>query len=303
MRYQEIIIAISDINDWDKADNFMKAIESIGIGMKVVIDFTNIDIVKPSGLMMLILLTHTIYSKTKTTVGIRNVDSNIYTYMDKNNFFRDLPLTVEQESIKWDIYKKREQYSPIVELTRIDSGKLRKQTRLQIREALKIWFSEEKFKEHIGSIETIFMELCNNSLEHSTGTEEMGSCYFMLQKYVRRNFIEISLVIGDTGIGIKKHIQKKHGELYSNDTDYLYAALQNGFSGRDDGSGGFGLQKIKDNIARFNGDITIKSLKGFITMGINSSRTEDKNCKFDTIGTQIEIILRNEYKYIDKYYM
>lgn len=285
-----------DLNDWTKTDFLLENINMLREKQTVLLDLNDILLLKPSGIITLLVFSQLIYNKTNKRVKLINVNSNILAYIYRNNLLQNSSIEVDISSVQWNDFKNPTHFSSIIDLKKISSKQEMKEARKEIKQAMSIWFSEDKYKKYIRKIDTMFVELCSNSLEHSTGSEEMGECYFMLQKKSKISSTYIYLVIADLGIGIKEHIQKKLGKIYDCDKDYIYKALEDGFTGRKDDSGGFGLQEAQDTIAKFNGTLRLKSSRGFVNIGVIREGINDIECEHSILGTQIEIILENEHK-------
>lgn len=262
-------ISIPDLNGWiEKMDTVYWRVSKLRDGQFVNLNLSNIKFFRPSGVILLLLICIDIFGKTNNTVMLIGLDDNVLAYLERVGF-------LEYDFIKLDLslpwWKRFPRISAkslsIIEITQIGSSADVADFAERVNEILNVWYPGKDRELYRGNVNTIIMEICNNSIDHSSEIEgNYGECFCMLQKYTHRNrIVEVSLSIGDLGIGIREHLTKRHGWSRSSEAEYIQMAID-GLSGRMDDSGGLGLPRIKSITSKNNGVLLVKSGKGAIIL-------------------------------------
>ncbi|NLI13807.1 hypothetical protein [Pelotomaculum propionicicum] len=253
-------------------------------------DMSNITFIKPGGAILLLLMCKQVWGKTLCKVRLDNLRFNVQSYLNRIDFFKnDFVYTNDRLSL-WSKFGRNDRSLSVIEITRIlnpmDVAKFRETAKTITNK----WFPGDNLKPEREKFSTMIMEICNNSLEHSTGSEEMGECYGLLQVYSHSEKPEISVSIGDLGIGIRTHLKKKYSWVYNSDSATIKKVLE-GLSGRLDGTGGMGIPFIKNTTVELKGTLIIRSGRGIVSVG-NMAKTSEFVGSFP--GTQYQIILNKK---------
>ena len=283
------IITLPDLNNWfKKIDGLCWKLYKLKIGQQVVLDMQKTIFIRPSGAMMVLLLCIEIYNRTGERVRLDNLKADVLAYLERIDLFKFNIVYTDSRLSIWRKMNRGNKSLSVIEITEIKDPSDVNAFRKRSQEIIQRWFSDEDLKSDCDKISTIIFELCNNSLEHSTGTQEMGTCYGILQVYKHQNGPEITLTIGDLGIGIRNHLKIKHSWVYNSDAITIKKVL-NGLSGRLDGSGGIGLPTVKHRTRELNGNLYIRS--GRAVVGLED---ELRVAEFDGSfpGMQSHIVIR-----------
>ncbi|MFA4133860.1 MULTISPECIES: hypothetical protein [unclassified Brevibacillus] len=288
MRKVSIQVMPDWINDWFMLDNFLKKLDCIYEVNEIELDFYYLHNIHPKGIVMLLTVSNNIFKLTQAKIKIININSEVLSFLEQVNFFKNDLFDIDYTSVVWDEIRERPFYESVIEITQVNSheGKIRLVSK--IKDMLEIWFPEDKYRSLKHSTLSSVMELCGNSLEHSETTINFGKCFVLMQKSIEREYIEMNLVTTDLGIGIKLHQERRYGVLYKNDHEYIEKALT-GTTGRLDGTGGFGLQTIQILIGENFGELLIRSGRGTVSVSDGFQYAEGE---YGTIGTQCAITLR-----------
>ncbi|QFR38801.1 ATP-binding protein [Candidatus Gracilibacteria bacterium 28_42_T64] len=135
--------------------------------------------------------------------GIVEVDCNnidIENYLNRTDFLKH--IGVDTRSINRQHSNNLVEITPINKNTSgVDTNKITKKIVSNIGITYEV---ENKFI--YGTLEWIFWELIDNSIQHSNADFEKGGSYFMVQSYPKRGELHICIV--DNGIGIKESLIK-----------------------------------------------------------------------------------------------
>ena len=281
---EPVDIGMPDINGLsDKIDTLCWRISKLRIGQSVNLILGDIKFLRPSGVIFLLLICIDIYEKTKNVISLNGLDDNVMAYLERVGFFNFNYIKIYQSLPWWKRLAINSRSLSVIEITQIDSAGAVADFAERVNEILNVWFPGKHRELYRGNVITVIMELCNNSIDHSSGIEGLnGKCFCMLQKYTHANRVEVSLSIGDLGIGIREHLRKRHGWVATSEAEYIHKALD-GLSGRMDDSGGFGLPRIKAITSKNNGLLIVRSGKGAVTLEDTLSQY---NFKHSFSGTQ-----------------
>jgi hypothetical protein len=280
------VLSLPNLNIWrNKLDSLNRQIKKLGTHDEVQLDIGKNSEIKPQGLVMLALICQLIYERIEKPVGFYNLKHDTRQRLASLGFF-DFPFAgVKTKFSLFNIANKR---NPLIDtkLTLIRRPSDVSTFNNNINDLICACFPKASY---LKSISTIIAELCNNSLEHSRGYGIMGECYCAVQKYVYSGRSSISICIGDIGLGIRQHLKLKYPQLLNSDVDCIKKVL-NGFSGRQDGSGGMGIPFIRDKVNSYRGQFHIRSGRGLVEFGDDNGIR-----KFESItsfpGTQSLIII------------
>lgn len=278
---------LPDLNIWrNKVDNITRQVKKLDTGDQVQLGIGQIAEIKPQGLIMLALICQQIYDKIGTPVSFDNPKYETTLQLTNLGFF-DFPFACVKS--KFGLFYKANKRNPLMDskLTLIRNPSDVSAFNNKINELICACFPKTS---HLKGISTIIAELCNNSLEHSKGYGIMGECYCAIQKYVYSGKNAVSICIGDLGLGIRQHLKLKYTQILNSDVDCIKKVLD-GYSGRQDGSGGMGIPFIRDKVNSNQGQFHIRSGRGLVEFGADNGIR-----KFESItsfpGTQSLIIIQ-----------
>jgi len=209
-------LKLPPLNDWftDISDTSL-FLKKLKYGKKVVVSAENLCFIEPGGMLLLTLICSVIYNKTSNTVKLINISHTVKLYLERMDFFKydfvDNEIIYEGE--KW---LRDHKTNSLVELSYLTSPYPSMTEVLnRLKDILYIWiFNKDNEDEEVicSHIISIIMEICNNSFEHSIIKKDTlvvcGSCFFLAQVYNPQNIKEVVIAIGDTGIGIRKSLEK-----------------------------------------------------------------------------------------------
>lgn len=281
-------IPLTDINNWTKLDNVCWKISKLSFGQHIAFNLKGINFLNPSGILMLFLLCMEVNNRTSEKVKLLHVNSNLQRYLKRVKFY-DYDFAYSDVSETWWSWPSLNLDTGI-QLSCIDKphdvGELAEKT----KKILYKWFPSPTLNRYRDKAITVLMEMCNNSIEHSSLDNEYGTCYCTIQKYNHMSGPCIFIAVGDLGIGIRQHLVRRYRWICNTDAEYIKEAIA-GRSGRLDGTGGLGLRMIKEITSDYRGNLIIRSGKGAILVD-NEVRSFDAKHGFP--GTQCTIILRPE---------
>lgn len=268
-------------------NNICRILSKIKSGEKLKLSFESLDFIKPSGVILLMILCRKAYELTDNKVTLDKIPFKIYNYLKSIKFFITCTEWCELgQFYKSSIFNFMSLSNPYstVDIMCVSKMDFIGFTLLnnRIRELIDSWLTDRQYSIYKDDLQTALAELCNNSIEHSD-----SKTYFTLQKY-KDEWVE--LCIGDMGIGISEHLRRKHRWIARRDVDYIKIALD-GTTGRQSGHGGFGLKKIQEFVYKYNGELSIHSLKGIVKVqGKKNPIVLERYHSFP--GTQCHLILR-----------
>lgn len=283
-----IDIKITDLNCWiDKMDSVFWQISKLKNGQSVDINLKNISFIRPSGVILLLLICKEIFDKTRNVISITGLNESVVAYLERVGFLEYDFVNISLNIPWWKRLTKSAKSYSVIEISEMSSYNDVANFAEKANEIFIEWFPGKKYEIYRANVNTIIMEICNNSIDHSSGCEGInGKCYCMLQRYNHlyslQNRVEICLSIGDLGIGIRDHLRKKHGWVGSSESEYIEKAI-GGLSGRSDESGGLGLPRIKSITSENNGLLLLRSGKGAVKLDDSINHID---CKHGFRGTQ-----------------
>lgn len=260
-------ISIPDLNIWrNSIDSVIRSIKKLESGDEVDLDArTNADF-KPQGIVMLTLLCQLIYNETGNKVGLVGLKQETNDKLMSLGFFEFPFVRTNNKNNIFSIRIKKGASLTDTKLTLIKHPSDIVIFIDRINEMLNI--SAHK-AEPFRNIPYLIAELCDNSLEHSKGHNVMGECFCAVQKYVYSGKNATSICIGDIGLGIRQHLRLVHTDIYDSD-NYCIQQVLDGLTGRQDGSGGFGIPYIKDEVNKNKGEFHIRSGRGLVEFGLDN---------------------------------
>lgn len=281
-------IQLPNINEWkQKIDGICWRINKLTFGQQVTLDMEKITFLRPQGAIMLLLICNRIWDLTGKEVNLIKIDQSVHAYLERVNFFEISYAYTDNKLLLWNRLNRSVESQTVMEITHvktpIDSAKIK----TRVGDILENWFPERRKTKFCSEVATMVTEICNNSLEHSKGHNEMGECYCMLQKYSILGKPEIAIAVGDIGVGIRHHLKLTHKWVQDSDVLSIKKVIS-GLSGREDGSGGMGIPFIKNTISSYNGSFAIRSGKGIVEVHESVIASEFQN---SFPGTQTLLIL------------
>lgn len=303
----KIIPLENSINNWYYADKFLNILSLLNQDCIIIFDLKTLTSLKPSGIIMLINLIEIASKYTKEKILIESINDELLAYLEKIKFFTHFNNKCEVNfdkvtsiSNNWinscEIGEANNTYMSGIELIHIQDRMELNTLYERLKTILDIWFPDKRYSKFRINILNSIYEACDNSIEHSNLDNSDGECFLMLLKNYGVKEIEVQIVVGDIGIGIKNHLSKKYGEFSDADSAYIEKALKEYSTGRLDDRGGMGLKDISDIVQECNGKLVIMSSKGIISIGDKILISDNK---FSILGTQIEISLKYNKKYVD----
>lgn len=284
----EMEIVFPNVNDWfQKIDGLCWRLQKMCKGQRVFLNLHKINFIKPGGGVMLVLTCLAIWNRTGNVVTLTNVRPDLLAYLQRMNFFDYDFVQTNCGLSLWRRFRGVHRSDRLIEITRVQNPRDVADFRNNAQSILEHWFPDKGMKSDRAKFSTAIMELCNNSLEHSTGTDQLGECFAVLQVYSYQGRPEISVSIGDIGIGVKSHLKRKYPQLTKSDVSFIEKAVS-GLSGRLDNSGGMGLPTVKETAQNLLGKLVIRSGRGVLAVGSDIMKAEFIN---PFPGTQCQVIL------------
>ncbi len=145
----------------------------------------------------------------------------------------------------------------------------------------------------IDSFIVALSEICQNIPEHSQDIGYVGIQKYFYGKKLGKNVVKIAVM--DSGIGMKKSLSQRYGDLYGekwSDALAIELALFKSASRYEDIGRGHGLTSVKKMVQKWNGKFMIRS--GTAKVGIvpqwDATKPQQSSLSFFP-GTQISIVL------------
>lgn len=288
---EQVIDIANDINEpFANMDNLYWRLSRLTPKERLVLDLTRLKFIKPIAAISLLLAAKQAFELTDEKVQIINAHGDLLPYLERINFFQYDFVYTKQSPSFWNSWNRSKSSLSVLEIVKLNNPSDVFVFIERVEKILETWFSDKSLKIYRDSIIKAIIEICNNSIEHSKlgyCEVEYGECFCMLQKYTRSNNPEISISIGDLGIGIRAHLKSKYNWNH-NDVFYIRKALD-GLSGRKTGAGGLGLRRTQAIIQQFGGKLTVKSGKGIVMF-----EEDYQSCELNhpLRGTQLTVNLR-----------
>jgi hypothetical protein len=288
----ETRLVFPHVNTWGHSiDDLCHCFNELTVGQKIAISLEYTPFLTPPGVMMLTLTTLHISSRTNTPVRICNINQSLLSYLERVDFFNYDFVYTEETLHWWDRLARSSDSNKVIEIKRLQRPQEISSVVARSRDILMAWFRDAIYQEYRDNVANVLMEICGNSIEHSQMPGEDRECFFMLQMYSQGQ-IGISISIGDIGMGIRKHLEQAHNIERSSDTHYIRQALL-GLSGRLDGTGGMGFQRVRQITDNYNGQLLVRSGKGVVKVENNKFSRYEFTSPFP--GTQCAISLHPRF--------
>lgn len=294
--FEKLVTEISPILNVPLAnmDNLYWRLSRLNIGEKLTLDLSSIKFLKPIAVIGLLLASKQAFETTGERVLISNLNEEVLQYLERINFFLNEFVYTTESLPFWKVWKRSGGSVSVLEIVKLEDPSDVFNLKERVEIILEAWFSSKALQTYRDSAVKAIVEICNNSIEHSRlGYHEVeyGECYCVLQKYTHLKNPEISIAIGDLGVGIRAHLKSKYNWNH-NDVFYIHKALE-GLSGRKTGGGGLGLLRTQEIIRQFGGSLTVRSGKGIVVL---EQEYVSRELNHSLKGTQCIINLRPNVK-------
>lgn len=218
-----------------------------------VLNLENIGFMKPMGIMELVLAVRYIAEQSGYPIHLVNLDSDLLAYLERVNFFK-----VADQWLQFDAELPVQHWSRnphtvnLLELTPITNAV----DVAMVMERAESIFSHWLQLPNLNSLLNVISELCSNIYQHSGDPHG----FIMIQRYkvISRNEVDVVLVVGDMGRGIRGSLAAKHPELDGKPLDFIQAAMD-GSTSRHTGRGGLGLRTVEEAVAKEGGYVWLRS--------------------------------------------
>ncbi|MEQ1882144.1 MAG: ATP-binding protein [Burkholderiales bacterium] len=239
-------------------DNLFASIASLhsvgpGTAPQVEVDLGAVQFVEPYGVVGLIILLETIARRSKTKPRVITPRSaNVCGYLARLGAWSEVRNLAE---LDWDSIAAGatgEDSDVLLELTAIRSQADIDSVLAHLQDILttNLGYSSKS----LSAVLNVFSELCHNVLDHS---ETVG--WVVAQRYysrgARQRFVRIG--VGDTGIGIKASLGKRHKTAAWSHFDAIVNALKKDVSSLP--NRGLGLHVVERIINEFDGALDIRT--------------------------------------------
>ncbi len=265
----------------------------------VSLDMSGVGFIEPYSMVAFLLLGRNYLRDTGRRMELLNIPVQIHQYMDRMNFFEheifEVPTSLDEKFF----LRRSKESKKLIELTEIPNKEKRSLEviasvialfRKRASSILKYWMSEEV----VGYFITVISELCQNIFEHS-----LDSGFLAMQTYDMGRENVVRLVIGDSGIGIRKSFEDVKNIKFGTTADLLEKVMTMPISSKR--PHGYGLCQVSDIVERLNGEIYLRSCDASLTMlfkrkGSGGRYVFHKNGLEHFRGTQISITLSRAKK-------
>ncbi len=263
------------------------------------LDLSGVGFIEPFSMVGFLLLGRNYLRDTGERIELLNIPLPIHQYMARMNFFDhdifQVPMALDEKLF----LKRSKESKKLIELTEIPNKEKRSLKviasvialfRKRASSILRYWMSEEV----VGYFITVISELCQNIFEHS-----LDSGFLSMQTYDMGRSNIVRLVIGDSGIGIRKTFEEVDYMDFSSTSELLEKVMTMPISSKR--PHGYGLCQVSDIVERLNGEIYVRSSDASLTMLFHRRRSGGgylfhKNGLEYFRGTQISITLRRDKK-------
>lgn len=260
MTKQQLLIPNTLNMTHKQAEDVIKVILANLDRVPLVYDMRLVEFVTPHSALLLLTLVRHIANTSGYRVCFTNLQTEVHAYLERIDFFTqtndwaytDYKLPPDAH------YSRSKESNNLLEITHLSSAEEEVRFLSRARAILSQWLPEND--PEIDRIVRVLAEICSNVLDHS---EDQG--HVMIQRYRRADAVEVNIVVVDLGIGITESLSRVHGQIACSDSDYILRALE-GYSAREGGIGGSGLQFVTGQLAPRNGLLVIRSCEGLVAV-------------------------------------
>jgi hypothetical protein len=211
-----------------------------------------VGFVKPYGVVALLLAARRLVGLSGQRVELANVDRQVRSYLERMDLFEvggDWVAPAEVLDESWD---RNPQTPNLLELTAIEGSQDVITTITRAERVFARWL----YVPDLNGLLRVLSELCANVHQHSGA--QLGCV--MIQKYEEgaSGRTVVCVAVGDLGRGVRASLAARHGEIGREPLDYLHAAMA-GWTSRESGRGGLGLQTVGEIAKGARGRLWLRS--------------------------------------------
>lgn len=250
----------------------------------IIIDFSNVDFLYPSGLNTIVCTGINLLDKNRFIKQIDPKNREVSDFLDYSGFRDIVGIGMRNSKIQQPdtTYK-------IHSFDTVDDNEISKLVDVIEKELNMSLSVKNRIHENIA-------ELIMNTVHHS---ESKSICYVIGQAYPTSNHIRYC--IADAGIGIKEHLSRNNQDISQKPTsEVIELATEYGVTGNPKENSGIGLNDLKELVYACGGSFRILSEDGFYEEEIESDGKRKTNMKmldFNIHGTFIDVLLNNNPEY------
>lgn len=264
-------------------------------GTQIILDFGNVDFLRPEAVILLIVACRMVYDKVEIPILWKNLPDGGVRYLNKIGIDQIEFIHIDKNIFQWLQFKTRqdELVTNLIPLKIINNDSELVNVVEILRNRLGEWFPQ-KPNNFANNTCTIVSEIVGNSLEHSISqkSKEKPICYFTVQRYWQPRKKDgpkearAIIAIGDVGMGITGSLNATHS--IHKDLSAIKKAFYDGVSSRES-SGGLGFMSVTELLRENRGKITIRSGTGAIAYFPARNQKWEDSHKESLIGTQTAI--------------
>lgn len=258
-------ITIPDKLNWSHSE-FETVLEMINANLdhsQIVYNMQEVRFVNPYGTLMLLAAARYVAQRTDHRTCLVNMRPEVHAYLERMDFFFQGAswLYTNEPLLEHQRLSRNETPDGLLEITPLSSPKAIPKFISRAQSILDNWLNTSQ--QEVDLITSILEEICTNVDDHS---EDIG--HAMIQRYVRKNHIEIQIGVIDLGVGIPGSLSRHHSSKANRDDEFILLALQ-GYTARAEreGGGGAGLQAIQNRLEQKGGRLVIRSNTGLVIAG------------------------------------
>lgn len=265
----------------NKADRLAWRLNKLEPGDNIALNIQNKDWIEPIDMVLLALCTLIIHEKTQNQVVIKGLLPHVERYLATMGFHdlvKDACSNLQLRQPMFNFFTTNKSVS----ITKLNALEDILPFVNNVKSVLDRAFPNRRMQNYKDKVSTVVLEACSNGVEHST-----RPTYGVVQVYSHKGENEVRIAIGDTGMGIKRHLQNRHGNIGFSDNQYIMKALE-GTSGRLGARGGNGLRRIQEICRENGGSFSIRSGQGALAILPELFEHQGFN---EFPGTQLSIVL------------
>ena len=239
-------------------ENLFHRVTALPRAGRYVFDMSGVTFIEPCGAIGLLSAVRHCATESKQKVLMKNIDAQIYLYLDRMDFFQVTTLWLKPLTALGEEWSRNPHSINLLELTVVSGYEEMSAAIDRARDIFASCLSPDE----LAGLLRVISELCQNIYQHSGD----GHGCIMIQKYQpdQANAF-ICLSVGDSGCGIRANLIKRYSWLGDDPVDFVRAAMDGSFTSRSHGRGGLGLRTVRDITAAHKGYVTVRSETAAVT--------------------------------------
>ncbi|MCL5952198.1 MAG: hypothetical protein M1132_10845 [Chloroflexi bacterium] len=250
-------------------------------------DMSQVRFVYPPGIVGLALFLRAAWERSGSQIILFGFQERILAYFQRMDFLEICqPWAHCTDRVSAAATLSRKQDSPnLLELRIIRDHDQVNEAANRARDILKTWLAFDS--EQLSDLVTILSEMGGNVCDHS---RDFGFISIQKYLYASERKVAVRIAVGDLGIGIRKSLMRRHGNLGPTSLAYIRAALE-GKTSRRKGVLGNGFQLVQSIVGRCQGSLFVRSEDAAVLVDTQGGHAVDFPNLLSFPGTFVSIFL------------